>query len=257
MLGRQGAAKDFALGVRLDTLIEQSLAMFDRDMRYLSVSERWLKDRGGVPPARLRRRGDDRPIDRRDHSAKTAGSAWAWPWCKALSSSMGGGSVEALSPGRGKGSEFIVRLPLGPSQPDASPADQEGPNPLNFHSRVLIVDDDRDVADSLVMLFQYLGAEVRSARDGASGVDEALSFQPDIAFIDLRMPGIDGYETARRIRERLADRAPMLVALTGLGQVQDRQRAEEAGFDLHLTKPASVEDLERVLSLRGPRSIKP
>src|SRR5271166_2753546 len=110
MLGRQGAAKDFALGVRLDTLIEQSLAMFDRDMRYLSVSERWLKDRGGVPPARLRRRGDDRPIDRRDHSAKTAGSAWAWPWCKALSGSMGGGERRGAEPRSGKG-ERVHRAP--------------------------------------------------------------------------------------------------------------------------------------------------
>jgi len=114
-------------------------------------------------------------------------------------------------------------------------------------SRVLVVDDDRDVAESLVMLLQYLGAEVRSAHDGASGVEAAVSFQPHIAFVDIRMPGIDGLETARRIRQRLPDRTPFLVALTGLGQSEDRRRSKEAGFDLHLTKPVSAEALEQAL----------
>lgn len=114
-------------------------------------------------------------------------------------------------------------------------------------SRVLVVDDDRDVAESLVMLLQYLGADVRSAHDGASGVEAAVSFQPHIAFVDIRMPGIDGLETARRIRQRLPDRTPFLVALTGLGQSEDRRRSKEAGFDLHLTKPVSAEALEQAL----------
>jgi CheY-like chemotaxis protein len=151
-----------------------------------------------------------------------------------------------LHGGRFERREFIVRLPLAPPIPSV-----EEPMLSEIPSRVLIIDDDKDVVDSLVMLLEYFGAEVRSAHDGVSGVDAAVSFQPHIAFVDLRMPGIDGLETARRIRLRLTDRTPFLVALTGLGQSQDRMRTREAGFDLHITKPASADTLEQVLLDRG------
>jgi CheY-like chemotaxis protein len=141
-----------------------------------------------------------------------------------------------------------VRLPLAPEAKPESPAPAtEPPAAPEIRSRVLVVDDDRDVADSFVMLLEVLGADVRSVYDGAAGVEFACSFQPHVAFIDLRMPGIDGLETARRIRERLGQRTPLLVAVTGLGQSEDRARSREAGFDLHFTKPVSLDTLQQVL----------
>jgi CheY-like chemotaxis protein len=117
-------------------------------------------------------------------------------------------------------------------------------------AKVLVVDDDRGVAESLAMLLETFGADVRIAYDGAAGVEEAATFCPDIALIDIRMPGIDGHETARRIRARLGAHAPTLVALSGSGGEQDRALATAAGFDLHLTKPVSSETLADVVERR-------
>jgi CheY-like chemotaxis protein len=113
--------------------------------------------------------------------------------------------------------------------------------------RILVIDDNPDVADSLAMLMESFTSEVRTAHDGASGVEAAVGFRPDIVFVDIRMPNMDGYETSRRLRARLGEKTPMLVALTGLGQDQDRQQSREAGFDIHLTKPVSADALEELL----------
>jgi PAS domain S-box-containing protein len=110
--------------------------------------------------------------------------------------------------------------------------------------RALVIDDNPDVTDSLVMLMESLGAEVRAAYDGTSGVEAAMEFRPNLAFIDIRMPGVDGHETARRLRARLGRDTPTLVALTGLGQDKDRKLSQEAGFDMHLTKPVAAQALE-------------
>jgi len=144
--------------------------------------------------------------------------------------------------GAGKGREFVPRLPLDASSPGDG-AEPDGLEP----SRVLIVDDDQDVAGSLAMLIESLGAETRIAYDGASAVEAAVEFAPEVALIDIRMDGVDGYETARRVRARLGAGTPLMVALTGLGQDRDREAAIEAGFDLHLTKPVSADALEQVL----------
>jgi PAS domain S-box-containing protein len=175
-----------------------------------------------------------------------------------------GGVIEAQSAGLGCGSAFVVRLPL-----DGSPAPFAGSEPAKPTAkgqpvRLLVIDDDHDVADSLGMLMESFDAEVRVAYDGISGVDIAAEFQPAIAMIDIRMPMTDGYETARLMRERLGDSAPMIVALTGLGQDKDRERALDAGFDMHLTKPVAAERLEDLLRRRtewrggeaGPRSVE-
>ena len=159
-----------------------------------------------------------------------------------------GGAIEARSSGIGKGSEFVVRLPL--YQSPGPPAAAEQPQPARRRrTRVLVVDDDHDVADSLALLIESLQAEVRVAYDGASGLEVAVEFEPRVALIDIRMVGIDGYETARRFRARLGAATPTLVALTGLGQDEDRKRAFGAGFDRHLTKPVSVDELERLLQI--------
>jgi CheY-like chemotaxis protein len=119
------------------------------------------------------------------------------------------------------------------------------PAKLARQIRVLIIDDDREVADSLGMLMESFGAEVRVAYDGASGVEVAHEFRPEIACIDVRMPGIDGYETARRLRERLGERTPKLVALTGLSDHDgDGGRALRDSFDMRLPKPAPMDSLE-------------
>jgi CheY-like chemotaxis protein len=124
------------------------------------------------------------------------------------------------------------------------------PTKLARRIRVLVIDDNREVADSLGMLMESFGAEVRVAYDGASGVEAAHEFGPEIACIDVRMPGIDGYETARRLRERLGERTPKLVALTGLGHDGDVGRALRASFDMRLQKPAPMDSLES-LARRG------
>jgi len=162
-----------------------------------------------------------------------------------------GGRIEARSAGLGKGSEFVVRLPLDASVPSkaTAAADPRPSTPL----RTLVIDDNPDVADSLEMLMESFGAEVRVAYDGASGVEAAAEFRPDIAFVDIRMPGIDGHETARRLRARLGKNTPTLIALSGLGQDKDRKLSEDAGFDMHLTKPVSAEALEALFRREARR----
>lgn len=155
-----------------------------------------------------------------------------------------GGSIEASSGGLGEGAEFTVVLPLDAGAPpeakDAPEAVAEAARPL----RLLVVDDNHDVADSMAMLLESIGGEIRVAYDGSAGIDAAAEFRPDIAFVDLRMPHLDGYETARRIRERLGPDAPRLIALSGAG---DKEGSLNAGFDVHLTKPVSAEALETLL----------
>ena len=161
---------------------------------------------------------------------------------------MHGGTVEARSEGPGKGSEFVVRLPIanGDAAVDPPPpAEADDHSPLR--RRVLVVDDNRDAADSLALLLQLLGAEVRVAYDGPEALRLAASYQPSAVFLDIGMRGMDGYEVARRIREDPELRGMTLVALTGWGQHDDRRRSRMAGFDHHLIKPADVSALESLL----------
>jgi len=119
--------------------------------------------------------------------------------------------------------------------------------------RLLVIDDDRDVADSLAMLMESFDADVRVAYDGAAGVRAVRDFRPEVVFIDIRMPKMDGYETARRIRAQLGDRTPMLVALTGLSPNDDPGKRAEAGFDFELVKPVSAAALEKLLKVAASR----
>jgi len=156
-----------------------------------------------------------------------------------------GGSVRALSKGRGEGSEFVVRLPLR-EEAHLEPKVPEGPRELQPR-HIVVVEDNRDVRDLLLIRLRHMGHRVDAARDGTGGVETILSLRPDIALIDIGLPGIDGYEVARRVRQELGANT-YLVALTGYGQADDRQRAIEAGFDVHLTKPANLNDLQKVLA---------
>jgi PAS domain S-box-containing protein len=157
-----------------------------------------------------------------------------------------GGTLEARSPGAGAGSEFTVRLPAlaaAPPRPAAAPAVAPGPSPR----RILVVDDNRQAADSLAVLLRLDGHEVATAYDGLEAVAVAEQYRPHLALLDIGMPNLNGYEAARRIRDLPASAHTRLVALTGWGQEEDRRRAAEAGFDSHLVKPVDPEALDRLL----------
>ena len=159
-----------------------------------------------------------------------------------------GGQIEAHTAGIGCGSEFIVRLPLaaaGPSKDLPQGASSIVMNPPA--RRVLVVDDEKDVADSLVVLLQQLGAEARATYGGVAALEAIAHFRPHLVLIDVGMPGMDGYETARRIRQLPHGRQFNLAAITGWGQPADRQRALEAGFNHHFAKPVDIRALERLL----------
>jgi CheY-like chemotaxis protein len=115
---------------------------------------------------------------------------------------------------------------------------------------VLVVDDNHDAADSLGMLLQFLGAEVMVVHDGHAALAAIASFRPAVVLLDLGMPGMNGLEVARRMRQDPAARGVTLVALTGWGQREDRRRTSEAGFDYHLVKPADVGMLQSILSMK-------
>ena len=148
-----------------------------------------------------------------------------------------GGRVSARSEGIGRGSAFEVRLPAGIPAGNPAHNDHQAGSERPLNRRVLIADDNRDGAESLALVMTVFGCEVRTAYDGASAVRAAESFQPDVVFLDLGMPGMDGFEAARRIRRLPAGATTVLIALTGWGQDRDRQRTSEAGFDAHLVKP--------------------
>ncbi len=158
-----------------------------------------------------------------------------------------GGTVSASSPGPGKGATFTVKLPALPDLPvtakKTSPLENNMPKP----ARILIVDDSEDARESMALLLRSEGHEVNLAEDGQSGLDAALSQTPDVALVDIGMPGMDGYQVAQEIRKRI--RQPIsLVAMTGYGQAEDVRRAMEAGFDAHMVKPAEFAALIELLA---------
>ncbi|MGB8419767.1 PAS domain S-box protein [Paraburkholderia sp.] len=158
-----------------------------------------------------------------------------------------GGTVAAFSRGAGSGSEFVIRLPLSKATPEPShSAPSEVPHTAGL--RVVIVDDNTDAADSLAMVLELEGHEVRTAGDGIAGLQLIGEFAPQAVILDIGLPLLNGYEVARRIRQDYRDAGILLIAVTGWGQQQDKQTAEQAGFDHHFTKPVDPRELQRVLS---------
>jgi PAS domain S-box-containing protein len=158
-----------------------------------------------------------------------------------------GGQVTAHSEGLGRGAEFRVTLPLAVHHP--RPIEELTGEPVSEESavlRVLVVDDNADAADSLAMLLRIMGHDTRTAYDGPQALEVAGEFLPDLVFLDIGMPHMNGYEVAQRLLETCTD-PPVLAALTGWGQEADRQRAREAGFHRHLVKPAAEEQLRSLL----------
>jgi PAS domain S-box-containing protein len=163
-----------------------------------------------------------------------------------------GGTVEASSEGLGRGAKFTLRLTLEP-EPRALAATPDLPasSPAGRPSRILVIEDHRDAAESLRTLLEILGHEVRVAFTGREGVEAALAWRPEVVVSDIGLPELDGYEVARRLRNETGFKNLLLVALTGYNGDDDRRRSKNAGFDHHLVKPADVGELERILTLRA------
>jgi PAS domain S-box-containing protein len=164
---------------------------------------------------------------------------------------MHGGKIEAYSAGPGKGSEFLARLPTltEPAIVSAIETTEEPPaTPAGGSRRVLVVDDNIDSAESMALLLRLKGHEVRLAHDGEAAVEEARSFRPDVMFLDLDLPKVDGFEVVRRLRLEPAMKETMLVAMTGYSQEEDRKRTQEAGFHLHMVKPVDFNKVEELLA---------
>jgi PAS domain S-box-containing protein len=233
------AAKYTPEGGRIDLLVE----------RAGSFAVLRVKDTGvGIPPDILPRLFEpftqsERTLDRAD-----GGLGIGLTLVRRLAE-MHGGTVMAKSEGQGKGSEFIVRLPLAddPAPPPAAegaiPA--AGPAPSR---RVLVVDDNRDSARTLTRLLRVLGHEVETAHDGPGALAQAGAFRPDVILLDIGLPGMDGYEVGRRLRASREFAPTVLIALTGYGSAEDRQQSREAGFNVHLVKPVDLESLRNLLA---------
>ncbi len=168
-----------------------------------------------------------------------------------------GGIVTASSKGPGQGSEFVVKLPLAPENAGVrSPTPQvhQGLENAGPTRRILVVDDNRDASDTLAMLLRAMNHDVRVAHDGPSAIENAGDFQPQVVLLDIGLPGMDGFEVARRLREEFQPDA-VLVAISGYGQDEDRRRARESGFDHYFTKPVGLDVLRGFLSDIPPRSL--
>jgi CheY-like chemotaxis protein/anti-sigma regulatory factor (Ser/Thr protein kinase) len=175
-----------------------------------------------------------------------------------------GGEIEAQSEGPGRGSRFVVRLPAAPeglgsaapavSLATAAPGSIRLPEPAAPARRVLVADDNPDLVDSLATLLRLSGFEVETARDGLEAVAAALRFRPSLILLDLGMPRLDGYSACRRIRELPGGQSIAILAQTGWGQEEDRQRSLDAGFDGHLIKPVDPMALIRI-AMDSPPSL--
>ncbi|HEV8578427.1 MAG TPA: ATP-binding protein [Thermoanaerobaculia bacterium] len=164
---------------------------------------------------------------------------------------MHGGSVEAHSAGPGCGSEFVVRLPwlaAPPAPRDSSGERETQPLQPAGPRRVLVIDDNRDAADMMTVLLELWGHEVRIAHHGLEALDLAADYRPDAVLLDIGLPGMDGYEVAKRLRQLPGWDGVMLVAVTGYGQDEDLRRSRETGFDHHLVKPVEPLKLECLLA---------
>jgi CheY-like chemotaxis protein len=168
---------------------------------------------------------------------------------------MHGGTVRARSEGVDRGTELEVRLPrhVGAPAPEVVAVEPARRTPTSA-VRVLIVDDNVDAAEAAAMLLELEGHEVRTASDGLQALDLGADFGPELVLLDIGMPHLDGYETARRMREQPWGRATRLVAVTGWGQARDRDRTAQSGFDDHLVKPVGSEELLELVARAAKRS---
>ncbi|WP_020160968.1 hybrid sensor histidine kinase/response regulator [Methylobacter marinus] len=161
---------------------------------------------------------------------------------------MHGGEVWAISEGRGKGSEFVVRLPCLPQAPDVPIFYHAGVKPTEGSFRILVVDDNRDAAQSLSLLLNTVGHAVSLAYDGHAALETALAERPEVVLLDIGLPGMDGYTVARALRQHPGLEKTHLIALSGYGRQVDREQARKAGFNGYLTKPVDFDELQCALA---------
>ncbi|HEX6992669.1 MAG TPA: ATP-binding protein [Gammaproteobacteria bacterium] len=161
-----------------------------------------------------------------------------------------GGTITAASPGRNRGSEFVVTLPLSGTRPAQRRTHGNGIQP--HPRRILVADDNADAATAMAEILAVIGHDVRTAVDGLEAIEVAERFRPDLILLDIGMPRIDGYEACRRIRARAWARHVPIYAVTGWGQPSDRRRTREAGFTAHLVKPVSIDAINALLAARDP-----
>ena len=161
---------------------------------------------------------------------------------------MHGGSIEARSEGAGKGAEFTVRVPIVPALQAPSASAEERIEETPARCRILVADDNCDAAESMGMMLQMMGNEVRTVYDGLQALEVADEFRPHLVLLDIGMPLLNGYETAQRIRERAWGREMRLVAITGWGQDGDKRLAVQAGFDRHFTKPVHPSEVIKLIA---------
>ena len=171
---------------------------------------------------------------------------------------MHDGSVHAFSEGEGRGSEFIVRLPLLTAEVDLKPTRNDGETPdveTSTRYRILVVDDNRDAATTLATLLEAQHHQVQLAFDGVSALEVADVFNPEVVLLDIGLPGIDGYEVARRLRTKDSMKDVLIVAISGYGQEDDRKRSQQVGFDYHLVKPVDPVMLKGILATEARVSV--
>jgi signal transduction histidine kinase len=164
------------------------------------------------------------------------------------------GTVEAFSGGAGQGSEFVVRLPRAPEEKSAHPVVGQGEKDVlsgpapTARRRLLVVDDNKDSADSLAMLLRLLGNDVDTAHNGVQALQAVADYRPDAVLLDIGLPGMSGYDVAREVRVRPELGQPVLIALTGFGSEEDRRQSRESGFNAHLVKPVELTALQALLA---------
>ena len=165
-----------------------------------------------------------------------------------------GGTVTAHSEGVDRGSEFVVRLPRDSAKKVLAPSaqDPESSDEPRHRSRILVVDDNKDAAESMATLLELWGHEVKRTYDGTRALAMGIDYRPEVIFLDIGLPGMDGYEVAGRLREMPETARAVLVAVTGYGQEEDRRRSRRAGFDHHLVKPVAPETLRLLLTSLEP-----
>ena len=221
-------------------------AAVDADSGDAAMVALTISDTGvGISPEMLPRVFDlftqDRAAAARSHAGLGIGLALARRLLE-----MHGGTIDVRSDGLGRGSAFTLRLPIATGDVPVPPADPRRDAAPRLRHRVVVIDDNLDAGNAMAMLIAALGSEARVAADGPSGIAQVLAWSPTLVLLDIGMPGMDGYETCRRIREAVGP-AVRIVALTGWGQEQDKRDARRAGFDAHLTKPADPAALEQLL----------
>jgi CheY-like chemotaxis protein len=166
---------------------------------------------------------------------------------------MHGGRIEAHSDGPGRGAVFAVHLPVLAARPAPAPQPRDQHPAGTPARRILVVDDNRDGADSLAMMLRVLGHDTRTAYDGVQAIEAAEKYRPEVVLLDIGLPRMNGYEVCRHVREQAWGEGMLIVAVTGWGQDDDRRRSREAGFDHHLVKPV---DPDRLLALlASPRDV--